>query len=121
MPELAEFEVRIKLDITIERPGSRHLLWRFLREGGGFGEAILEPLHQRVSELGALILRKVIVTKLLVFEKQVVGAVAVNLSSNRLLAFIYEPPPVARTTALKKYAHTDNPPGTTGDGYVTSG
>jgi len=69
MPELAEFEVRIKLDITIERPGSRHLLWRFLREGGGFGEAILEPLHQRVSELGALILRKVIVTKLLVFEK----------------------------------------------------
>ena len=46
---------------------------------------------------------------------------AVNLSSNRLLAFIYEPPPVARTTALEKYAHTDNPPGTTGDGYVTSG
>ena len=119
IPELVKFGVKMKLEVREEESVGRiRPIWRVLGPRGRIGEGLRKPLLELAKSYGTKILRNIIVTKLLVDEDRVVGAVALDLKGQRFLTIYSKVIVLATGGASGLYLRNDNPKGVTGNGYA---
>lgn len=82
------------------------------------GTALTLPLAKAVKERGIAVHERAMVTELLFASGRCVGLAYLDLSSGRVEEVPARAVVVATGGAGQLYARTDNPPGTTGDGYA---
>jgi succinate dehydrogenase/fumarate reductase flavoprotein subunit len=82
------------------------------------GTAFTLPLARAVKDRGIAVHERAMVTELLVSSGRCVGLVYLDLRSGRVEEVPARAVVVATGGAGQLYARTDNPPGTTGDGYA---
>ena len=119
IPELAEFGVKMRLEVREEEGVGRvRPIWHVIGPPGRIGEGLRKPLLESMRKDKVAFLRNVIVTKLLVDENRVVGAVALDLRRQRILTIYSKAVILATGGASGLYLRNDNPEGVTGDGYA---
>jgi succinate dehydrogenase/fumarate reductase flavoprotein subunit len=82
------------------------------------GISIIEALRETAEGLGVKILYNSVVTRLLTNGGSVVGATILNLENGRLQVFRSKAVVLATGGGARIFGRTDNPRGTTGDGYA---
>ncbi|MDK2882752.1 MAG: fumarate reductase (CoM/CoB) subunit [Bacillota bacterium] len=82
------------------------------------GTAFTLPLAKAVKDRGVAVHERAMVTELLVSSGRCVGLAYLDLTSGRVEEVPARAVVVATGGAGQLYARTDNPPGTTGDGYA---
>ena len=119
VPELRKFGVELKIEVREEeRVGAFRSIWRVVGPTGRLGEGLVGPLRRAAMDRGVQILRNAIVTRLLCSNGSVYGATVLDLSNQRLLAVHTKAVILATGGASCIYEKSDNPVGTTGDGYA---
>ncbi|MGB9595433.1 MAG: FAD-binding protein, partial [Candidatus Poribacteria bacterium] len=116
IPKLRDFGV-----IMEQRPGeSPDMPAHFMTEGLGSnpkGYGLLYPLRKKAEEIGVDIVDNVIITKLIKSNETITGAVGVHLKSKNLLIISAKSVLIASGGGSFAFERSDNPPGTTGDGF----
>ena len=79
---------------------------------------LIQPLRAKANDLGVKILDGVHVTKLLTEGNAVVGVTAIKEDGNNLFVILAKSVVLATGGASQIYLRSDNPLGTTGDGYA---
>jgi len=81
------------------------------------GHTLLYPLRKKAEEIGVKILDDVIITKLIKSNDTITGAVGVHLKSGKFLIISAKSIVLATGGGAFAFERSDNPPGTTGDGF----
>lgn len=81
------------------------------------GHALLYPLRKKAEELGVDIIDNVIITRLIKSNGRITGAFGVHLKSGNLLIISAKSVVIASGGGAFAFERSDNPPGTTGDGF----
>jgi succinate dehydrogenase/fumarate reductase flavoprotein subunit len=79
---------------------------------------LTQPLRSNAENWGVKILDGVQVTKLLTENNSVIGATAIREGSDYFFVILAKSVVLATGGAAQIYLRSDNPPGTTGDGYA---
>lgn len=115
IPELAAFGVELAREEVL--PGLGY--WRTAgAEGQRAGYGLTAPLRKAVDGSGAAVLDGASATRLLVAGGAVVGAVAYQPSADSLFAIAASATVLATGGGAALWARSDNPRGTTGDGFA---
>jgi len=115
IPELAEFGVELTREELL--PGLGY--WRTSAgQGRRPGYGLTTPLRQALDASGARVVDGATVTKLLLADGAVVGAVAYEPAPDRLLGIAAKATVVATGGGAALWARSDNPRSTTGDGFA---
>jgi len=119
IPELTQFGVKMKLEVREEESiGRVRPIWHILGPPGKIGEGLRRPLIELAKSRRVKFLRSTMVTKLLVDENRVIGAVALDLKEQRVLVIYSKTVVLATGGGSGLYLKNDNPKGVTGDGYA---
>jgi succinate dehydrogenase/fumarate reductase flavoprotein subunit len=81
------------------------------------GHGLLQAMRRKAEELGVRILDRVMVTELIKSEDAITGAVGVDLESGKFLTISANSVVIASGGGAYAFGRTDNPHGTTGDGF----
>ncbi len=117
IPQLKDFGV-----IMEERPGeSPDMPAHFMLEKLGNnpkGHTLISLMRKKAEEIGVDIIDDVIITKLIKSNGTVTGAFGINLVSGKLLTISAKSVVIASGGGASAFERSDNPPGTTGDGFI---
>lgn len=91
---------------------------RSVRIGDSLGLPIMTVLSAAVQKRGIRMMSDVLVTRLLIHEGRVLGAVALHLATGEQIVFRAGAVILATGGAASLYALSSNPPESTGDGYM---
>ena len=115
-------DIGIKLEVReypwgrgVNRPSKQYLA---VSGKPPYGLSIIEALRETAEGLGVRILYNSIVTRLLTDGGSVVGATVLNLEDGHLRTFRDKAVILATGGGASIFGRTDNPAGTTGDGYA---
>ncbi|MCM8760142.1 MAG: FAD-binding protein [Candidatus Omnitrophica bacterium] len=114
--ELADFGIETEFwgDTSNDTLG----IIRVSTKGPNSGYGLVRPLRQVAESKGVVFLDNTMVVELLTADKEVIGCVAINLDNAQLLPISAKSVVLATGGGAGIYEHTDNPPGTTGDGIA---
>ena len=116
IPELREFGVPLA-----EQPGeSPDLPGYYIASRIGNnpkGHSLLQPMKEKAKSMGVRMLDNVVISKLITSGDAVVGAIGVDFESKQLLIISAKSIVIATGGGAYAFERSDNPPGSTGDGY----
>jgi len=81
------------------------------------GHSLLQPMREKAESMSVEMLDNVVISKLITSGNAVVGAVGIDLESRQLLIISAKSILIATGGGAYAFERSDNPPGSTGDGY----
>jgi len=116
IPQLRDYGVIIEYKPveTSDMP-SHYMTTKIDNKPKGYG--LLQAMRRKAEELGVKILDRVIITELIKSNNTITGAVGIDLKSGEFLTVSAKSVVIATGGGAYAFGRTDNPPGTTGDGF----
>jgi len=117
IPQLRDYGVIIEYKPveTSDMP-SHYMTTKIDNKPKGYG--LLQAMRRKAEELGVKILDRVIITELIKSNNTITGAVGIDLKSGEFLTVSAKSVVIATGGGAYAFGRTDNPPGTTGDGFL---
>ncbi|MCX6656511.1 MAG: FAD-binding protein [Candidatus Bathyarchaeota archaeon] len=116
IPQLRDYGVIIeyKPSETSDMP-AHYMTTKIDNKPKGYG--LLQAMRRKAEDIGVKILDKVIITELIKSDNTITGAVGVDLKSGEFLTISTKSVVIASGGGAYVFGRSDNPPGTTGDGF----
>jgi succinate dehydrogenase/fumarate reductase flavoprotein subunit len=81
------------------------------------GHSLLQPMREKAESMGVKMLDNVVISRLITSNDAIVGAIGVDLESRQLMIISAKSIVIATGGGAYAFERSDNPPGSTGDGY----
>ncbi|MGQ9608615.1 MAG: FAD-binding protein [bacterium] len=115
IPELREFGVPLEWRGDDPSMPGHYIASRLDNNPKGY--SLLKPMKNKAESLGVTILNNTPIFDLITEDRKVIGAVGVDLNNNQPIIISSKATIIATGGGAYAFERTDNPPGSTGDGF----